>query len=192
MKDSHLLETLVSREEIFDGCVLHVTRDTVRLPNGKNAVREVAWHGGAVAVLPLFEDGTVLMERQYRYAHSRVVFEIPAGKLDSPEEDHLEAAVRELREETGLSASSITDLGMIAPSVAVLSERIHLYLAEGLTSGETDLDEDEFLSLERVKLTELHRMVMEGKIEDSKTQIAVLKVMELLRLREGRTMTQLS
>ena len=126
MKDENLIETRVSREEIFDGHVLHVTRDTVRLPNGKDAVREVAWHGGAVAVIPLFDDGSVLMERQYRYAHSRIVFEIPAGKLDEPTEDHLEAAIRVLREETGLSASRYTDLGIIAPSVAVLSERIHL------------------------------------------------------------------
>lgn len=184
MKDEHLLETRVSREEIFDGCVLHVTRDTVRLPNGKHATREVAWHGGAVAVIPLFEDGTVLMERQYRYAHSRVVFEIPAGKLDSAEEAPLDAAKRELREETGMTASRYTDLGVIAPSVAVLSERIHLYLAEGLTEGKTNLDEDEFLSVERVPLDTLYRMVMEGKIEDSKTQIAILKVRELLRLRE--------
>lgn len=192
MKDEHLLETRVSREEIFSGCVLHVTRDTVRLPNGKLATREVAWHGGAVAVIPLFEDGTVLMERQYRYAHSRVVFEIPAGKTDSEEEVPLEAAKRELREETGMTASHYTDLGVIAPSVAVLSERIHLYLAEGLTEGKTALDEDEFLSVERVPLDTLYRMVMEGKIEDSKTQIAILKVRELLRLREGRTKEQLS
>ncbi len=176
---SRLTEQFVSREEIFDGAVLHVVRDTVTLPNGKRATREVALHNGAVAILPLFEDGTVLMERQYRYAHRRVFFEIPAGKLDRPDENPLSAAQRELREETGLIAARYTELGVYIPSPAILSERVHLYLAEGLTEGPDDLDEDEFLLLERVPLTTLFAAVMSGEIEDCKTQIAVLKAMQL-------------
>lgn len=174
-EDALLKEEKVSSEKIYQGNVLHVTRDTVRLPNGKESTREVAWHNGAVAVLPIFEDGTVLIEHQYRYAHGRVVKEIPAGKLDSPDEDALAAAKRELREETGLSASKWTDLGVMIPSVAILSERIRLFLAEGLTGGDVEPDEDEFLHLERIPFDSLLSMVLSGEIEDSKTQVATLK-----------------
>ena len=174
-RDAFLNEEKISSEEIYKGAVLHVTRDTVRLPNGKQSTREVAWHNGAVAILPIFEDGSVLIEHQYRYAHGRVVKEIPAGKLDSKEEDALEAAKRELREETGLSANKWTDLGVIIPSVAILSEQIRLFLAEGLTGGEVAPDEDEFLHLERIPFESLLAMVLSGEIKDSKTQVAALK-----------------
>lgn len=173
--DERLTERKISSKEIYRGAVLHVTRDTVRLPNGKESVREVAWHNGAVAILPIFEDGTVLVEHQYRYAHGRVVIEIPAGKLDSPDEDPLEAAKRELAEETGYHAARMTDLGVTIPSVAILGERIRIFLAEGLTAGEVSPDEDEFLDIERIPFKHLLDMVLSGKIEDSKTQVAVLK-----------------
>lgn len=172
---SNLEEKQIEREEIFEGNVLHVVRDTVELPNGKAAEREVCLHIGAVAVIPITDDGKVIVENQYRYARGRVFLEIPAGKLDSADEIPLEAAKRELREETGAVAEKFTYLGKITPSPAVLSEVIHLYLAEGLKFGERDLDEDEFLDVTEIPLEELHRMVLAGKIEDAKTQIAVLK-----------------
>lgn len=179
----NLEEKYISREEIFEGNVMHVVRDVIELPNGKRATREVCLHNGAVAILPLLPDGRVVMERQYRYPHGRVVLEIPAGKLDSPDEIPLEAAKRELREETGAVAGKITYLGKIIPSSAILSEVIHLYLAEELTFGERDLDEDEFLDVEYISLAELKQMVMSGEIADAKTQIAVLKADEILRNR---------
>lgn len=180
-----LTEHRISRREIFHGKVLHVVEDTVRLPNGDTATREICLHVGAVCVLPLLADGTVLMERQYRYAHGRVFFEIPAGKLNFAEEDPLEAARRELREETGAVAARYTDLGGLDTTPALVNERISMYLAEEITFGAQSLDEDEFLTVERVPLTELYDMVMRGEIRDAKTQIAVLKTVELLRKRKN-------
>ena len=176
MEHESLIEVSVAREEIYRGVVLHVVKDTVRLPNGALAPREFCLHPGAVAIIALCEDGSVLMEHQYRYAHGRVFYEIPAGKLDSKEEVPLLAAARELREETGAVAEKYTYLGPIDPSPALVDERIHLYLAEGLSFGERELDADEFLSWERVPLEELVEQVMKGEIADSKTQIAILKV----------------
>lgn len=179
----HLEEKFVSREEIFDGKVLHVVCDTIELPNGKNATREICLHNGAVAVIPVLADGRVIMERQYRYAHGEVMLEIPAGKLDSPDEIPLEAARRELREETGALSGKMTYLGKIVASPALIGETIYLYLAEELTFGERELDEDEFLDVEYIPLSELKRMVMDGEIPDGKTQIAVLKASEILKNR---------
>ena len=170
-----LTEKQIEREEIFKGHVLHVVKDRVELPDGKPATREVCLHIGAVAVIPVTDDGCVIMERQYRYPHSRVFLEIPAGKLDSRDEIPLEAAKRELREETGAIAEKFTYLGKYIPSPAVLSEVIHLYLAEGLTFGECELDEDEFLEIEKIPLDTLYSMVMKGEIEDGKTQVAILR-----------------
>lgn len=179
----HLEEKFVSRKEIFDGHVLHVVCDTIELPNGKEATREICLHNGAVAVIPVLPDGRVIMERQYRYAHGAVMLEIPAGKLDSADEIPAEAAARELREETGALAGKMTYLGEIVASPALVSEVIHLYLAEDLTFGERELDEDEFLDVEYIPLADLKEMVMRGEIPDGKTQIAVLKACEILKNR---------
>ena len=143
MELNQLVETCVSREEIYEGVVLHVVKDTVRLPNGALAPREFCLHPGAVAILALCDDGTVLMEHQYRYAHGRVFYEIPAGKLDRRDEPPLLAAARELREDTGAIAEKFTYLGPIETTPALLDERIHLYLAEGLSFGERELDEEQ-------------------------------------------------
>ena len=172
----NLEEKQIKREEIYKGQVLHVVKDTVSLPNGCDAVREMCLHVGAVCILPLLSDGCVLMERQYRYPHGRVFFEIPAGKLDSPDEDPLEAAKRELREETGAVAKKFTYLGETVPSPALISERIQMYLAEDISFVERELDDDEFLDVERVPLTELYNDVMSGRIKDAKTQVTVLMV----------------
>ena len=172
----NLEEKQIEREKIYDGHIVHLVKDKVLLPNGKEAVREVCIHVGAVAVLPLLDDGRVVMERQFRYPHGRVFLEIPAGKLDSPDEDVLLAAKRELREETGAVAEKYTDLGVMIPSPAVLGEKITLFLAEGLSFGDRELDDDEFLDVEFIPLEELYQMVMSGEIEDAKTAIAVLKV----------------
>ncbi len=178
---SNLEEKFLSREVIYDGAVLNVVKDDILLPNGERAIREYCRHVGAVCVIPYLSDGTVLMERQYRYAHGRVFFEIPAGKLNSSDEDPLEAVKRELREETGAVAKSYTFLGMLVPSPAIVGEKIYMYLAEDISFGERELDADEFLDVERVPLEKLYEMVMSGEIADAKTQISVLKLTELLR-----------
>ena len=127
-----LKETKISREEIFDGVIVHLVRDTVELPNGAKATREVALHGGAVCVVPVTDEGEIIMERQFRYPFDEVIWEIPAGKLDKGEPDHLEAAKRELREETGYTAETYTFIGDLYPSPAILSENIRMYIASGL------------------------------------------------------------
>ena len=178
---SNLVEKQLKREEIFRGVALHVVRDEILLPNGKKSVREISLHNGAAAVIPILPDGRVIMERQFRYAHGKVMLEIPAGKLDTPDEPPLEGAKRELREETGAIAEKYTYLGAIAPSPALINEVIHIYMAEGISFGECDLDDGEFLDIEYYTLDELYEMVMKGEITDAKTQIAILKAHELLK-----------
>lgn len=180
MTELELRETQLSSREIFDGRILHVFEDTVRLPNGAAASREYLRHIGAVCVIPVLEDGSVLVERQYRYPVAQVLTEIPAGKLDTKDEDHLLAAQRELREETGATAERWTSLGLFYPACAYSDEAIEMYLAQGLHFGERHLDADEFLNVARVPLTELVEEVMAGRIPDAKTQIAILKADRLL------------
>lgn len=180
MTELELRETQLSSREIFDGRILHVFEDTVRLPNGAAASREYLRHIGAVCVIPVLEDGSVLVERQYRYPVAQVLTEIPAGKLDAKDEDHWLAAQRELREETGATAERWTSLGLFYPACAYSDEAIEMYLAQGLHFGERHLDADEFLNVARVPLTELVEEVMAGRIPDAKTQIAILKADRLL------------
>ena len=126
------------------------------------------------------------MERQYRYAAGRELLEIPAGKLNFADEDPLSAAARELREETGAVAGKYTYLGKMLGSPAILSETVHMYLAEELDFGETSPDDDEFIEIEKIPLAELYEMVMSGRIEDSKTQIALLKTWELKKEKNSK------
>ncbi len=178
-QDSDLIETTISSEEIYNGKIVHLFRDTVRLPNGKEAIREVMRHAGAAAVVPVTEDGDVILVRQYRYPFSAVMLEIPAGKLD-PSEQPLDCAKRELLEETGFEAREMTSLGVIYPSIAVMDEKIHLFLARGLTFRAANLDADEFLHVVRLPLRELVADILSGAVPDGKTQIAVLKAWHLL------------
>ena len=180
---SKLTEKQISREEIFHGVALHVVRDEILLPDGTRSVREISLHNGAAAVIPILDDGRVIMERQFRYAHGRVMLEIPAGKLDTPDEPPLEGAKRELYEETGAVADKYTYLGSIAPSPALINEVIHIFMAENITLGESHLDKGEFLDVEYFSLDELFDMVMNGEITDAKTQIAILKAREMLKNR---------
>ena len=183
-QEQKLIESCIHSDLVYDGRVMHLYVDRVRLPDGNESTREYAHHIGAVGVLPLTKEGDVICVRQYRYAHRREMLEIPAGKLDAPDEIPTEAALRELREETGAINAKLTPLGVYRSTPAILDERIYLYLAEDFTVGKTDLDEDEFLVTERIPLTTLLDAVMNGQIEDGKTQVAVLKTCELLRRRK--------
>ncbi len=168
-------EKQLSREEIFDGRVMHIVKDIVELPNGVESVREVLLHNGAVCVIPITDDGEVILERQYRYPFDEVLWEIPAGKLEKGEFDREAAAARELREETGYIADKMICLGEYYGSPAIVYERITMYMATGLHLGERELDEDELLDVVKVPLKEAVDMVMEGKIPDGKTQAAILR-----------------
>ena len=176
-----LTEKFKSSEKVFEGNLLHVYKDTVELPNGQDGYREYIKHNGAVAIVPVTDNGKIIVEKQYRYPMGKVITEIPAGKLDSPDENHLEAAKRELREETGYSAKTWIEIGKFYPSVAYTTECIYLYLAKDLTLGERDLDEDEFLNVEEVELKSLVQDIMDGKIGDGKTIAAILKAEKLLQ-----------
>lgn len=184
---NELREECLSSDLIFDGQVVHLYLDRVRLPNGQVTMREYMRHIGAVCVLPLDRDGRVHCVRQYRYPHAEVLLEIPAGKLDSKTEDRSAAALRELREETGFRCEKLTYLGDLYTSPAILDEVIGLFLAEDLTPGDTEFDEDEFLAPVSLPLTELVDRVMQGEIPDAKTQLAALRVAELLRRRKEQT-----
>ncbi len=178
--ENALREKQTASKLMFDGKILHLYLDDICLPDGKPAEREVIRHIGAVCVIPVTEDNMVVMERQYRYPVDEVILEIPAGKLDSREEDPEEAARRELREETGYTAGKLTPLGKFYPACAYSDETIWMYLATELTKGQRQLDEDEFLEVELIPLEELVRQVLAGELPDAKTQIAVLKASAML------------
>ena len=180
MEEYKLRETMIESEEIFFGLIMDVKRDKVLLPNGRQSVRELLRHLGAVCIVPVTEDGCVVVERQYRYPIDQVITEIPAGKLDSTEEDRLSAAQRELREETGFTADSWIDMGLYYPAAAYSDEKITMYLAQGLHKGEQHLDEGEFLNVQTVPIEELVEDILSGKITDGKTQAAVLKAYMLI------------
>ena len=174
--ESYFKETTAASQLIFDGKVLHVYKDDIILPNGEASMREYCKHNGAVCVVPLTPEGDVICIRQYRYALDRVTLEIPAGKFDYIGEDHREAALRELREETGYTTDNLIDIGPLATSPALLTEIIYCYLAEDLIPGECDPDPDEFLEMVKIPLPELVDMILSGEVQDAKTQAAVLKV----------------
>lgn len=177
----NLTEEIVSKERKFDGVVIDVEHWQVRLPDGSLGLREVTLHKGAAAVVPVDEQGRVPMVRQFRAPIGRVTLEIPAGKLDYPGEDPERCARRELREETGLTAERVTKLVALRTTPGFCNETIHLYMAQGLTQGERDLDEDEFLNVEWIPLEELTDRIVRGEIEDAKTIAALLMAREILR-----------
>lgn len=171
----HLFENQISSETIYKGKILTLTKDTVELENNTQAIREVVHHSGGVCVVPITDDGCVIMVKQFRYPFNEAILEIPAGKLEVGE-NHYDAGKRELLEETGNVCSNYEFLGEIYPTPAYDTEKIFVYLATGLTYKGQNLDDGEFLDLVKIPLDEAVKMVLDGQIKDSKSQIGILKV----------------
>ena len=180
-KTMHYEKTLTS-EVLFEGRVITLTKDTALLENGKTAEREVVHHHGGACILPYFEDGTICMVRQFRYAKQEL-WELPAGKLEKGE-DPFEAAKRELGEECGLTADNYISLGQFFPTVGYDTEVIYTWVATGLHKTQMHLDADEFLTPDRVPLDKAYEMVSSGEIRDGKTIAGILKLKALIA--EGR------
>lgn len=174
-----LEEKKISSEEIFNGVAIHLFRDEILLPNGNKGIREVVRHPGAVCVIPVTDEGEVIFVNQFRYALDRVTLEVPAGKLEKGE-DPMEAALRELSEETGVRAEHIEPLDALYTSPALIDEIIYMYIATGISQGEQHLDDDEFVNVVKIPLNEAIDMVMSGKILDAKTQLIILKAAKYL------------
>jgi ADP-ribose pyrophosphatase len=171
-EDAHLVESRIDSQAVFDGKLLHVRRDTVRLPDGSTTTREYVVHPGAVLMVPVLDDGRYVLERQFRYPLGRVFLEFPAGKIDAGEAP-LETAKRELVEEAGYTAREWTCLGVVHPVISYSSEFIELWLAERLTHVGNRLDAGEFLELVTLSHAELLEAFDRGEVTDAKTVAAL-------------------
>jgi ADP-ribose pyrophosphatase len=171
--DAHLRETTIASKQVFRGRLLDVRCDTVRLPDGGTATREYVVHPGAVMVVPILDDGRLVIERQYRHPLQRVMLEFPAGKIDAGEPG-IACAVRELAEETGYRAREWAHAGVLHNAIAYSSEGIQIWFARGLTLGDRGLDEGEFLDVSTATLDELLQLAQRGELTDAKTLIALL------------------
>lgn len=169
-----LVEDRLHSEQLVDGKLLKVFRDKVQLPDGAESVREWIDHPGAAAVVPIFEDGTTILVRQFRYPARRTFLEVPAGKIDKAGENPAEVAARELEEETGWIAGRITKLGALYPCIGYSNEIIHFYLAEELRKGERNLSEGEFIEVVPLSFLEAVRQARNGEIVDMKSTVALL------------------
>ena len=172
-RDAALAERPLTEDVAWTGRIFNVDRLRVQLPDGRNAIRDVVRHPGAVAVVALTDEGRICLVRQYRTALGRVTVEIPAGKL-APGEDPLECASRELLEETGMEAEKIAYLTTIASSAGFCDELIHIYMATGLSFSKSSPDADEFINVDLVEVGELVDAVLDGRIEDAKTVVGAL------------------
>lgn len=178
--DQHLVEVKQDSQELFKGKFLHAWRDTVRLPDGGTATREYVIHPGAVVIVPLMDDGRVLLERQFRYPVQQVMIEFPAGKLDVPGEDRLACARRELLEETGYTAGEWAHAGQLHPVISYSTEFIDIWFARGLVPGQRSLDQGEFLDVIFATPQELLQWCRDGKVTDAKTLSCALWLQNVL------------
>ncbi len=174
-----LTETMVSSEKLLSGKFLHVKRDVVRLPNGREAGREYVVHPGAVVLIPLLDNGDVVLERQFRYPIGQVMIEFPAGKLD-PGEEPLVCGLRELHEETGYTASEWAYAGPIHLAIAYSTEVIHAYFVRGLSAGQRALDPDEFLEVFTAPAQQLLAWCADGTVTDAKTLSCAMHLSQYL------------
>ena len=181
---SHLAEQFESRETLVEGIMLTVHRDTVRLPDGETSRREWIEHPGAAAVVPLLPGGRVVLVRQFRYPPRREFLEVPAGKLDHDGEAPAELAKRELQEEAGYAADTLTPLGKTYPCIGYADEVIHLFLAEGLSPSQLETEDDEFVEPVVMDFAEVVAMAERGELLDAKTEVAILRARAELARRE--------
>lgn len=172
----NLKEKQLESEYLYKGRIINLRRDKAELPNGTVALREVVEHPGGVCVAAITENDEILLVKQFRYPYSEEILEIPAGKRDKGGEDPLECGKRELKEETGAVAREYIPLGELYPSPGYCGEIIWMYAAKGLTYGEQNPDEDEFLDVIKMPLDKAVELIMNGEIKDAKTQAAVLKL----------------
>lgn len=170
-------EKTLKSEKIYEGAIINLRRDKVTVQDG-TSYREIIEHNGGAVIAALTEDKKLVMVRQYRKPAGKVVLEVPAGKID-PGEKPMEAAVRELKEETGYTAAKVEFLSQFYPSVGYSEEILYLYLCTGLIPGETSFDENEAIDIEEIELDKLFKMAMSGEIEDAKTLIAILMLKAL-------------
>ena len=169
-----LEEKRISGETLYKGKIIDLVKDTVSLPNGGQSIREVVVHHGGACVAALTDENEVFLVSQFRYPNNGVLLEVPAGKLEKGEKP-FEAIKRELKEEIGAEAENFYFMGKFNPTPAYCSEIIYLYAATGLTFGEQQLDEDEFLDVKKIPLDDAVKMVLNGEITDGKTQALLLK-----------------
>lgn len=179
MNNKHLIETKVSSDPVYKGSFLNILRDTVQLPNGKQAAREYVVHPGAVVVIAMLDDGRIVLERQYRYPIGQVMVEFPAGKLDAGENPQF-CGQRELLEETGYSATHWAYAGQTHLAIAYSTEVLHIYFAKGLTLGERKLDDGESLDVFTATPAELLAMCAQGLVTDTKTLTCTLWLQNVL------------
>jgi len=172
MKKPELRESKISSETVFKGKLLHVTRDQVELPNGRQGIREGIHHPGAVVIVPFLDEKTLIMERQYRYYPDRVFYELPAGKTD-PGENFLATGKRELLEETGYEADTWIFLSHLYPAIGYADEKMAIYAARDMTLKQIDHDDDEFLEIIRIPLDTAMKMLRRGEITDAKTMVGL-------------------
>ena len=178
-------EKTISSEMIYEGAILNLRRDKVTVKDGRTAYREIIEHNGAVALVPVTEDGRVVMVRQYRKACEKALLEIPAGKIDTGEAP-LDCAVRELKEETGYTAAEVELMSEFYVACGYSGEKISIYLCTGLTAGDTAFDDDEALDIVEMPFDELCRMCADNELEDSKTIIGILMAKERLAQKQPR------
>lgn len=166
-------EKTMKSEKIYEGKILTLRIDTVELPNKKYSKREIIEHPGAVAIIPLTDDGDIILVNQFRKAIESDLLEIPAGKLE-PEENPLSCAIRELKEETGYYTDQMESLGYIYTAPGFCDEKIHLYVAKNLTEGEPEPDADEYIEVQKISINRALDMIGNGQIVDAKTISAIL------------------
>ncbi len=174
-----LEEKTVNKNYVYKGKIINVRKDDALLPNGNPCIREMVEHNGGVCIAPLTDNNELIFVRQFRYPYSEVLLELPAGKLEIGE-DPFEAGKRELEEETGNVAAKYMNCGKFYPSPGYTGEIIYLYAAKGLTPTHMNLDDDEFLEVEKIPVKKAVRMVLDNEIVDGKTQALVLKVSAML------------